>query len=75
VRAAARAAVPLAVLGAGRAISVKATAYAEHVSEYGVHWNYFFTLAAVSMATAVVVAAGVMPRAMAAVGVVVLIGV
>lgn len=38
---------PLVVLGFARLASVKASGYHEHVTEYGLHWNFFFTLAIV----------------------------
>lgn len=48
------AAAPLLALGAIRTVSVKSIEYVEHVTEYGVHWNFFFTLGGVSLiATAV----------------------
>ena len=42
-----RAVLPLFVLGLLRFLTVKSTDYQEHVSEYGVHWNFFFTIAVV----------------------------
>lgn len=48
---------PLVVLGFLRLASVKATAYPEHVTEYGRHWNFFFTLAVVRVAASLAFAA------------------
>ncbi|XP_033027578.1 phosphatidylinositol-glycan biosynthesis class W protein [Lacerta agilis] len=47
---------PLLLLGFGRVMSIKAIDYYEHVSEYGVHWNFFFTLAVVRMAASLLLA-------------------
>lgn len=47
---------PLVVLGIGRMVSVKMTDYHEHVTEYGVHWNFFFTLATVRVVASMVFA-------------------
>ncbi|KFP74883.1 PREDICTED: phosphatidylinositol-glycan biosynthesis class W protein [Acanthisitta chloris] len=47
---------PLVSLGVGRLLSVKSIEYHEHTSEYGVHWNFFFTLAFVRLAASLLLA-------------------
>ncbi|CAN6284556.1 unnamed protein product [Urochloa humidicola] len=45
---------PVIFLGFARIISTSGVDYQVHVGEYGVHWNFFFTLAAVSILTSIV---------------------
>ena len=42
----------LVALGVLRPLAVKTLGYQEHVGEYGVHWNFFLSLAAVKAASA-----------------------
>lgn len=45
---------PLLLMGFARLIFTKGVDYQIHVGEYGVHWNFFFTLAAVALLTSLV---------------------
>ena len=42
---------PILLLGVLRLVAVKLSNYHEHVTEYGIHWNFFFTLAFVKIAS------------------------
>jgi phosphatidylinositol glycan class W len=42
----------VAALGLARLLTTRAVDYQQHVSEYGVHWNFFITLAALVALTA-----------------------
>lgn len=35
---------PLAALGISRLVAIKGLGYQEHISEYGLHWNFFATI-------------------------------
>ena len=41
---------PLLLLGIARTVTNKSANYQEHVSEYGTHWNFYFTVACVAVA-------------------------
>ena len=48
---------PILALGLARLLSVKASGYHEHVSEYGLHWNFFFSLTASKLAASALLVA------------------
>ncbi|EEC08809.1 phosphatidylinositol-glycan biosynthesis class W protein, putative [Ixodes scapularis] len=48
--------VPLVLIGLSRVVVVKNLEYQSPISEYGVHWNFFFTLAFTKVAASVVYA-------------------
>ncbi|CAK9143514.1 unnamed protein product [Ilex paraguariensis] len=45
---------PLIFLGFARLVFTAGVDYQVHVGEYGVHWNFFFTLAAVAILTSII---------------------
>ncbi|KAI4369932.1 hypothetical protein MLD38_018324 [Melastoma candidum] len=45
---------PLILIGFGRLVSTSGVDYQVHVGEYGVHWNFFFTLAAVAVLSSLI---------------------
>ncbi|XP_044467207.1 uncharacterized protein At4g17910 isoform X3 [Mangifera indica] len=62
---------PLILLGFVRLLTTTGVDYQVHVGEYGVHWNFFFTLAGVSVLTSIT---NVPPKYCGILGSLVLIG-
>ncbi|XAR70642.1 hypothetical protein NMG60_11027559 [Bertholletia excelsa] len=62
---------PLIVLGIARLVSTASVDYQVHVGEYGQHWNFFFTLAAVSILTSII---NVSPKYSGILGFLILVG-
>jgi hypothetical protein len=46
-----RAAVPLLLLGCAREVATALVGYQVHLGEYGLNWNFFYTIAAVTLLT------------------------
>ncbi|OTF77068.1 hypothetical protein BLA29_005530 [Euroglyphus maynei] len=51
-----RSSLPLIVIGSIRLAAVKSVNYQEHVTEYGVHWNFFFTISFVKIISSILCA-------------------
>lgn len=66
-----RSSTPLIFLGLVRLISTSSVDYQVHVGEYGVHWNFFFTLASVTILTSSV---NVSPNYCGILGLLILLG-
>lgn len=54
------ASLPLIVLGVTRFFVINELDYQQHVSEYGVHWNFFLTLAITKVLGTIII--GILPR-------------
>lgn len=46
--------IPLLMLGFGRYFAIEYFGYQRHITEYGVHWNFFITLAFVKLFTSMI---------------------
>lgn len=51
IKHSARSCIPLLILGCGRSVAIEVLGYQKHVTEYGIHWNFFITLAFVKLFT------------------------
>ncbi|XP_065856322.1 uncharacterized protein At4g17910 [Euphorbia lathyris] len=71
LKAAIKSTTPLLLLGFGRILSTRSVDYQVHTGEYGVHWNFFFTLAAVSILTSLI---NIPPQYSGILGLAILIG-
>ncbi|KAK4799819.1 hypothetical protein SAY86_025184 [Trapa natans] len=71
IKSALKATSPLILLGFGRLLSTSSVDYQVHVGEYGVHWNFFYTLAAVSILTSII---DIPPQYCGVFGIIILIG-
>lgn len=54
------ASLPLIVLGVARFVVINELDYQQHISEYGVHWNFFLTLAVTKVLGTIII--GLLPR-------------
>uniref|UniRef100_A0A6V7MAH6 Phosphatidylinositol-glycan biosynthesis class W protein n=1 Tax=Bracon brevicornis TaxID=1563983 RepID=A0A6V7MAH6_9HYME len=52
-----KATAPLLILGFGRFIAIEYSGYQKHVTEYGIHWNFFITLAFIKIFTSTIATA------------------
>ncbi|KAH9425049.1 hypothetical protein DERP_011777 [Dermatophagoides pteronyssinus] len=51
-----RSSLPLIVIGLFRLVATKSVNYQEHVTEYGIHWNFFFTISFVKILSSILCA-------------------
>jgi phosphatidylinositol glycan class W len=62
---------PMLLMGSARFFMIRTTNYQEHVTEYGVHWNFFFTLAVVALLSTLI---SVRPPLAGALGTILIVG-